>query len=588
MYALHRAKVVMFIDSNFDKIYEIAMQSSIEIGRYADANIYFLFKPAFKITHKPIQRNKNPILPDKFVAPLVVGAGNDCRHILEQASIFKSSSQPYTKTVSVVVPVYNRHKILANTLAALLHQTYNKELIEIIVADDGSSDEVLSVIKKYEKLMKLYYVRQEDKGYRLASTRNLGFRVASGEVIVVIDADILPCPKDIEHYMQVMHVSDNAVLIGHRRYVDTSKLSDTDIMHNIELATSLPDIIPNNDVAITDDKINSNKTVADWRYATYEKTNYLIDDLWPFTKASGGNIAFSRVLLDKTGYADEDFNDWGCEDGEHGYRMYNSGAYFISMLDIVSLHQEPVNYLDEEHTNSGESFRAKGHKITKKILANKCPIPIVRAQHPVDSNPIIYNVPKVSIYIPAYNADKYIVAAVNSCLQQLNNDLEVCICNDGSTDKTLELLEQNFSFNLKVRWISQTNKGIGSATNAAINLCRGMYIAQLDSDDLLKTNAIQILAKILDQTNVDAVYADCDYIDSNGEYVRDGWCGGEFSKNWMMTNMIATHFRMLKKRVWNRITKCNTNIKNAVDLDLWLKINEQCNIQHVHKILYSY
>ena len=61
-----------------------------------------------------------------------------------------------------------------------------------------------------------------------------------------------------------------------------------------------------------------------------------------------------------------------------------------------------------------------------------------------------------------------------------------------------------------------------------------------------------------------------------------------FLESGLSVGMIATHFRMFRRSVWNRILNCNERIKNAVDLDLWLKINEKTNIEHIHKILYSY
>jgi len=581
--ALHKAKVVIEKDSSYREAYQIAEQMAIQLGLHEDANNYFLSQPPIINPTEARKRGLNPAIPKQFKINPILGAGNDYRHILKKTSLFISSNQKYTKTVSIIIPVYNRFQVLANTLAALTYQTYPQNLIEIIVVDDGSSDQVLNVIKKYETKLNLNYIRQEDKGYRLAKARNLGIRCSTGSAIIIIDADILPSPQDVELYMQVMHTSDDVVLIGHRRYVDVSRINDNDILNDISNAMNLPSINPNNDVA-ANDKDNTGIAI-DWRFDAYKNSNYLINDLWPFTKASGGNIAFSRALIDKAGLVDEDFQAWGCEDGEHGYRLYNAGAYFIPMLNITSLHQEPLDEVETaKKTDTEESFRAKGHKITQRLFSLKCPAPVVRKYLPNS----VFEIPKVSIYIPAYNAESYIVEAIQSCLDQSFGDLEVCICNDGSTDSTLELLEKHFSKVPNVRWISQENGGIGKATNTAINLCRGLYIAQLDADDLLKKDAVCSCVAILDYKDVDAVYTDTDYIDGSGNYIRDAWCGGEFSREWMATGMIATHFRMFRKRIWSRTIGCNEQIKNAVDLDLWLKIYEKGNIEHVHKILYSY
>lgn len=578
--ALEAAKLVLAKDSANRDAYKIAEQASIEVGRFDEANYFFLHQPSFKNSLEVRQRGPNPVVSDEFILPPIIGASNDYRHILERASVFTNTGMPYSKRVSIIIPVYNRSQILANTLAALTHQTYPKSLIEVIVVDDGSSDDVLNVIRRYEKYLNLYFCRQADSGYKLAAARNIGLRQARGDSIVFMDADILPLPGDIEAYMRVLHVSDECVLIGHRRYVDVSGIDDLAIKKDIRIVSELPNINPNNDVA---DRRNADGISIDWRFPVYDQTNYLIDDLWPFTKASGGNIAFSRLLFERAGFVDEDFIDWGCEDGEHGYRLFNSGAYFIPMMDIVSLHQEPLS--DAKPVDQGEeSFRKKGHAITKKLFGRKCPAPPVRKSAWGE----LFDVPKVSIYIPAYNAEQYIKYAVESCLDQSFDDLEVCICDDGSTDKTLEVLELHFGKNPKVHWLTQENSGIGKATNTAIGFCRGMYIGQLDADDMLKPDAVRRCVEILDQTNVDGVYTDCDYIDHSGRYIRDAWCGGDFSREWMATGMIATHFRMFRKRLWSRTVGCNEKIKNAVDLDMWLKFNERGNIRHIHEVLYSY
>ena len=94
-------------------------------------------------------------------------------------------------------------------------------------------------------------------------------------------------------------------------------------------------------------------------------------------------------------YFDEDFNNWGGEDIEMGYRVYNNGFYFIPVKGATALHQEP---------EGGESSldREGGKSITHDLLVDKCPAAHYRKQSPRE----LYSVPKVSIYIPAYNAEK--------------------------------------------------------------------------------------------------------------------------------------------------------------------------------------
>lgn len=576
--ALHKAEVVISKDKNNREGYRLAEQAAIELDQKDKANHYYLKQPPIINPETPRKRGTNPVLPKNFVLPDIIGPGNDYRHILLKTKHFlQCNFSGYTKKVSIIIATYNRYEILSKTLAALTHQTYPNELMEIIIVDDGSNDEIFQVIKKYETKLNLRYCRQPDTGFKVSAARNMGLQIAKGEAIILIDADILPLPTDFEKYMQILHVTDEAVLIGHRRYVDTSKLSDDDILKDINIAINLPSINPNNDVA---DKRDENNVSVDWRFDTYKKNNNLINDKVPFTKGAGGNLAFSKKILQKSGLFDEEFINWGCEDTEFSYRLFLAGAYFIPLSSIVSLHQEP---LQQAKLAEGQSFRAVGHEITKKQFADKCPSGVIRRYLPG----LTFTIPKVSIYIPAYNAEKYLKQAIDSCLTQNFGDLEVCVCNDGSTDGT-EAILQSYANNKKVRWVSQPNRGIGAATNAALALCRGMYIAQLDADDVLKQGAVRECLSLLETTDYDAVYTDCDYIDSRGEHIRNGWCGGEYAREWMTTGMIATHFRMFKRRLLNRTSKVNESIRNAVDLDLWLRLYERGTVTHLHKVMYSY
>jgi len=260
-----------------------------------------------------------------------------------------------------------------------------------------------------------------------------------------------------------------------------------------------------------------------------------------------------------------------------GYRIYNAGYYFIPVLNAISLHQEPPK--GENKTN-----RKAGRKITSKLLEQKCPV----FRH-YQAN-VVYKVPKVSIYIPAYNSEKYIKSAVDSVLNQTYTDLEVCIVNDGSTDNTLKVLEENYTNNPRVRWITQKNGGISSASNTAMKICRGIYIGQLDHDDiLLRLDAVEVMIKYLDTYNVGVIYSNNNYIDKNGIFIEKGWEYPKFLREQLIRSMIVHHFRMFKKRDWARLeSKFDESVEAAPDYDIFLKFSEVCSMYHIKDILYGY
>jgi glycosyltransferase involved in cell wall biosynthesis len=513
-------------------------------------------------------------LPEGMNLPPIQGKANDYTFIEDLKNDFVKSKKNYSLGVSIVVPVYNRKDILAKTLSGIINQTYPSELIETIVADDGSSDGVEELIPEYSNFMDIKYVKQEDKGYRLSKVRNLGIKAAKHDYIIILDCDMLPIPELVESYMQYLHITTKAVLIGYRRFVCTDNVSAGEIRRDINVALNLPDIVTNNPI-IT--KKGSKGPTKDWREEIYNKTNLLKDLDYPFRAFCGGNVAFSKSLLVTTKYFDEDFNNWGGEDIEMGYRIYNNGFYFIPVKGATALHQEP---------EGGESSvdREGGKSITHDLLVDKCPAAHYRKQSPREE----YSVPKVSIYIPAYNAEKYIKEAVDSALNQTFKDLEVVIVDDGSTDNTAKILEDTYSSNKRVTWITQNNQGISAASNKAISLCRGYLIGQLDSDDRLKPDAVEKLLPYFDNHQVGCVYACYEVIDKESEFEREGWNYKNFSRERLMCGMIIHHFRMFRKRDWRRSFGFDKNLTNAVDFDFFLKLSEVSDFVHVNDVLYDY
>lgn len=101
----------------------------------------------------------------------------------------------------------------------------------------------------------------------------------------------------------------------------------------------------------------------------------------------------------------------------------------------------------------------------------------------------------VSICMPAYNAEKYIIDAVNSIIVQSYHNWELIIVNDGSNDKTLEVLKP--FVDARIRVINKGNFGAAAARNTAFKNSKGGYIIFLDADDWLPSNFIESQVKAL-------------------------------------------------------------------------------------------
>ena len=90
---------------------------------------------------------------------------------------------------------------------------------------------------------------------------------------------------------------------------------------------------------------------------------------------------------------------------------------------------------------------------------------------------------KISIIVPVFNAEKYLRETVESVITQNYKNWELIAINDGSFDKSLEILTKFSNLDSRIKVITSNNKGVSNARNIGISMASGDYILMLDSDD---------------------------------------------------------------------------------------------------------
>lgn len=113
--------------------------------------------------------------------------------------------------------------------------------------------------------------------------------------------------------------------------------------------------------------------------------------------------------------------------------------------------------------------------------------------------------PKVSIIIPVYNSENYISKCLDSVLNQTFDDIEIICIDDGSTDKSFNILNKYNIKEKRIILLTQENKGQGEARNKALDIAKGEYIYFLDSDDYIEPNLIEECIKKFNETNADLI-----------------------------------------------------------------------------------
>ena len=113
--------------------------------------------------------------------------------------------------------------------------------------------------------------------------------------------------------------------------------------------------------------------------------------------------------------------------------------------------------------------------------------------------------PKISIIIPCYNVEKYINQTLDSILAQTFRDFEIICINDGSTDKTAEVLQQYTDNNKQIKVINQANCGVSKTRNNAFAHTTGKYVYYMDSDDLIHPQLLEICHNLAEKNDADVL-----------------------------------------------------------------------------------
>ena len=119
------------------------------------------------------------------------------------------------------------------------------------------------------------------------------------------------------------------------------------------------------------------------------------------------------------------------------------------------------------------------------------------------------NAPLISVNIPAYNAEEFIERTIRSAINQTYQDIEVVILDDGSTDRTGDIIRQMQSKDNRIRYYYQDNGGLAFTRNRLFDLSKGEYIAFLDHDDEWYSDKLESqLALFKDNPDTALVYGD--------------------------------------------------------------------------------
>lgn len=201
------------------------------------------------------------------------------------------------------------------------------------------------------------------------------------------------------------------------------------------------------------------------------------------------------------------------------------------------------------------------------------------------------NKPKISVLVPVYNAKgEFLRECIESILKQTYTNYEICIVDDASTSKeTLEVLreyEANEKIKIKYR---KTNGHISEATNDALAMAKGEFIALVDNDDVIEGMALCKIVKVLNENKeLDFIYTDEDKIDLDGRRCEPHF-KPDFSPDTLLSMNYICHLSVIRTSLVREVGGFEVGLEGAQDHDLFLKIVEKTkNIYHIPEVLYHW
>lgn len=156
----------------------------------------------------------------------------------------------------------------------------------------------------------------------------------------------------------------------------------------------------------------------------------------------------------------------------------------------------------------------------------------------------------VSIIIPVYNVEKYINKCLDSVLEQDYKHIEIVVINDGSTDRSVEIVKEYTDERIVL--LNKVNGGLSSARNYGVKYCTGDYVFFLDSDDWIEKNTISLLVDKM-QSGIDIVQG------SIRRVMVDGYKEVLLQEEVLNKNILDEYFKKdkLNTVVWNKLYRKN-------------------------------
>jgi glycosyltransferase involved in cell wall biosynthesis len=200
--------------------------------------------------------------------------------------------------------------------------------------------------------------------------------------------------------------------------------------------------------------------------------------------------------------------------------------------------------------------------------------------------------PLISVLLPVYNGEKFLVAAIDSILNQTESNFELLCINDGSTDSSLKILKKYTKKDKRIRTLNNPkNIGMAASLNRALPLTRGKYIARMDADDISLPSRFAKQVELLESNPaLVAVGGQEEIINEHSQVTAEKY----FPTNSATCYQVLTNFMpiqppllMVRGSVFRKI-HYNTKICKNDDINIYFKLLQFGQLSNCQDIIFQY
>lgn len=468
------------------------------------------------------------------------------------------------KIVSVVIPAYNREKYIAAAIDSVLNQQLPKGWkLEVIVVDDGSADETKKIARGYGNKIIFKTISHSGKP---ATPRNIALNLATGGLIAFQDSDDLWTDNKLA--TQISLFDDAGVVMS---------------FGNAEAMTA-------------DGKLTGQKVIKPAQLKDGESFSTLLRH----NVISTLTVMVRRSALETVGHfneanglrAVEDYELWlrlvaqfpkGIKHTTKTLAYYRSHDQNISNTnDLIAIERLLNVYNSVWETRLSDSQRQKLELALTTMHTNWGRL---QAELHLEQKPT------VSVVMSVYNAEAHLPETIKSVLAQTYQDFEFIIIDDGSTDKSVAII--NDITDKRLRLIRQRNHGLVYSLNKGIQLARGQYIARQDADDIsLPERFAKEVALLNKNSRLGLVGTFFTYVDEATKEPGLTICmptkSLDVKRALYITNPIGHGTAMIRRAVFNDMATYTDTYGPTEDFELWRRIAEHWEMAIIPESLYNY